>query len=201
MKILIIIIYLLGLNNVNASNADMQIDIEIPNTSNLTRGDVVPFTLTITNNGPDNSDSLAIIYNDSEINDNIFALSNLSFTVDESIDQECEFAPINANDTIPNTGPDFIGFYFVLMPDLPANSSVSCRGFANVSIYKITKIDFHAVVRQTDNDNDLSNNTQSVIFNVKPTAIPLLSRFSFVILTLIFILLGCRQINFPNKLE
>jgi hypothetical protein len=173
----------------------MQLEIEIQDTSKLTRGVVVPFILTITNNGPDDSDFVVTIYNDREVNDDIFVLSNLSFIADDSIEQDCEFFPINGNDTIPNIGPDYINFYFVITPDLAANSSLTCHGLALASINKTTKIVFNLSVRTDDIDDDLSNNTQSVTFGVKPPLIPTLSQLSLFVLAFLLLLLGFRQFH------
>jgi hypothetical protein len=69
------------------------------------------------------------------------------------------------------------------MPDIPVGSSISCYGLAHINTFVTTKIVFKVFIRQFDTDDDLSNNTQEVVFKIKPPLIPVLNWYSLIILT------------------
>ena len=174
---------------------DLDLELDLQDTSQLEYGQIVPFSLTITNNGPDAAagSSDAFLPNRLFIR-SIFENSNgfpeLFIVSDNSFEQECFWTSIIAEPP-PIPGAQVSLTYLVNMPIIPANSSITCFGliqsFIEISNKNIT---FFSSPILADTDTDLSNNSIDRVFGLRPQIIPTNGILGLIILTLFSLFIG-----------
>jgi uncharacterized repeat protein (TIGR01451 family) len=189
------LLILLFINNSYAGEVDLQLEVDFPDTSNLEFGQILPFSVTVTNLGPDdaagestgflpNTVFISNIYQDSR------GFLELLVAEDISIEQECLFFLITG-DPLPPPFPQNPPLnYLIDMPIIPANSSISCYGLVQVLITQERIIPFQVRAHITDTETILDNNSVDVVFKLKPRVIPILSIYTLLGLIAMFLIVG-----------
>lgn len=195
-----LILSILGIaNSALAGIIDLDLELDLQDTSQLEYGQIIPFSLTVTNNGPDAAagSSDAFLPNRVFIR-SIFENSNgipeLIFAGDPSIEQECFWLSIIVEPP-PIPGAQTSLSYLVNMPIIPAGSSVTCYGLVQSFVDTNREINFLSSPILADTDTDLSNNSIDRIFGLKPRVIPSLNILSLSILSVLLLIIACFSLN------
>ena len=199
-KATLIILILSTFKSVSAGIIDLELELDLQDTSQLEYGQIIPFSLTVTNNGPDdaagtsdgflpNSVFIRTIFENSN------GLPQLVFAADTSIEQECFWVSI-ISEPLPIPGSEPSISYLASMPIIPTGSSVTCYGLVQSFVNVTNKeINFLASPFQDDTDTDLSNNSIDRIFGLRPQVIPSLGMSSLSILIILMLIFSCFAFN------
>lgn len=199
-KIFLILLILITANPSSAGIIDLELELDLQDTSQLEYGQILPFSLTVTNNGPDAAagTSDAFLPNSVFIRtifENANGLPELVFAADPSIEQECFWVSI-ISEPLPIPGSEPSIAYLASMPIIPAGASVTCYGLVQ-SFVNVTdkEINFLASPFPDDTDTDLSNNSIDRIFGLKPRVIPSLNILSLIILSVLLLIIASFSLN------
>ena len=171
--------------------ADLAITLEHQPLDDLQFGQVIPFSITITNNGPDTAGEDTTTIKPIEAYLIINKNTPLFVEQNSSIGQPCDFL-LAVGEPIPPNTVDFIySFYF---PPIPANDSLTCYGLFQVVFQTGNRtIEWSLIPALNDSDPDETNNTATMVFGIKPPMVPSLTTYSMLFLMLLIFVLTKRQ--------
>ena len=169
-----------------SGEADIAITLDHQSLDDLEFGQVIPFSITISNYGPDTAGA------DSPIEKSISAsfimnqnTALLLVAQDNSIEQSCDFL-LSFGDPRPgNTLDIFYSFYY---PNIPAGESLTCYGIFEVYFGSGRRAINWNLSSPTDTDPDQSNNTAEMVFGIRPPVVPSLTIISVILLTVMFLI-------------
>lgn len=202
MRVIVFFIFLITFVRVTkAGVTDLELDLDIPDTSQLSYGQIVPFSLTITNHGPDAAAASSIsflpntVFITGDVYYNSVGYPQVLISRDMSIKQECLFFILSGSPPPPPHPPPSIS-YIADMPIIPANSSITCYGKAQNFIEEQSiELNFFVAPFYTDTDPNLSNNTTNVVFGLKPKAIPSLNLYGLLAMILLILFVVKPKLN------
>lgn len=180
------LMFLMAAFSVNAGNVDLALTTDFVSQNNFYPGEVGEFSLTITNNGPDDAGADSIVpYPVRLSTPNGIPLKSdgmdITFFQNPSIPQDC-FLVIAIGEPLP--GEDPIIFYSFQHSIIPVNTSVTCYGLFQV--FDSTSVIWR-VRSPTDTELNDSNNSIEMIFGVQPLKVPTLSVWALFILIVAFL--------------
>lgn len=182
-----------------AVDVDLSLALDIADTDNVEFGQIIPFSITVTNNGPDAAASTSTSTLPNRIFTNAFyensnGFPNIIIFKDNSIKQDCIILTFIGEPPPPPLPPPPTLAFTIRLPMIPANTSVTCYIKAQVLFDSGNEsISFRSVPILGDIDSDLSNNNKEIVFSIKPAVIPTLNKFTLLLLSCFLLVIGMRH--------
>lgn len=171
-----------------SGSIDLSIEINPANINILSAEEVGEFSITITNNDIDDAGASSGDPFPISIDTERIYLENgeyfVGFDANPNINQDCVLYPFFV-DPIPGDPPSV--FYSFYTPVIPAGESITCYGRYYTNLKNETKTIEWSPLSVTDNDVDPSNDISLMTFRGYVPAVPVLSLYSLVLLTLMVI--------------
>jgi hypothetical protein len=162
--------------------ADIAITLKHQPLDDLQLGQVIPFSITISNHGPDTAGADST--RKKPVIANIIINESIPIIIaqDFSIPQTCDFL-ISIGEPLPPNTLDFLySFYY---PPIPAGESLTCYGLVQVFIKSGGESIEWYISSPPDNDPIDINNTATMVFGIKPPMVHTLSFFFFIVLAIL----------------
>lgn len=179
-----------------SGTADLELTMEFDIPKFVNFGDTGEFSITITNNGPDDAglDSpflFPIIANTSAIETSSELMPAVSFS-QILVEQECFFIASIA-EPLPGQYPTFN--YEFDYPIIPVNTSFTCFGQYHIGFSEGVETINWSIFNFLDTDPNPNNNSVDMVFGIQPPIVPSLSWWSTMIMILILGLFGFHRVN------
>jgi len=165
-----------------AGVADLELSIDHPPLDDLAFGQIIPFSITLTNNGPDTAGGKATTTRPISVDLAIEQNTPVLITENTTIEQSCFFLTGFGEPRPPN--PLIIFYSFNFLP-IPTGDSITCYGLMQVFLPSGNlSVEWFNFPFLLDTDPDNSNNNVTLQLGVRPPMVPTLSLLALGLLML-----------------
>ena len=191
-RVVLILSYLLSFS-VSAENVDLTFSTDIDVSSGVEFRDLVAFSITLTNNGPDDAGTNTTFPYPNSVNSSLMNLNqngfvDVSFIQNFNFSQPCYFGEV-VLDPPPNGNVHYA--YEINFPVISANSSITCYGFYHIGFESGRRIvRLKARTLQGDVDINPDNDEIEIVFGIRPKVIPIFTTLGLILIVFLFIYLA-----------
>ncbi len=166
-----------------AGVADLALSIEHEPLDDLALGQVIPFSITITNNGPEEAGTNSTIALPLSVDLVLEQNTPLLITNNPNIEHPCFFISGFGKPIPPNP---LLFIYTFFSPPIAPNESITCHGLMQSFLTSGTlSIEWFNLPAFLDTDPDQSNNSITLTLGVRPPMVPALSFWALGLLILL----------------
>ncbi|HHL31087.1 MAG TPA: hypothetical protein ENJ41_00785 [Oceanospirillales bacterium] len=190
--VVLLFLFLIFPDKTLAGTVDLELALDLGDTHNLEFAHSYPYSITMINHGPDDAAvdliapfPLATIVSNIRADENGFL--DFYFHLDGNIEQNCRI--ISGSGT-PLPGGEAEYFYFIMVPVILANTSITCFGTYTIGFESGSRLLNFGFYPGFDTDTDLSNNVEDVVFRIKPRVIPAINGLGLMFILLFVLISG-----------
>lgn len=192
-KIVVLLLLSFVICTVNASDVDLELQINIDISEGVEFQQTGKFSITLVNNSSEDAGGGSALSRPNDVLTSIVqqasnGLPDVFFRQNFAIAQDCIFIAV-IGEPVPGGTPTW-GFD-IAFPVIPANSTVTCYGIYEIGFEQGERtITFSALTSIEDNDTNPINNSIALVFGIPPRIIPTTNIYSLTFLIVLILIFG-----------